>query len=118
VTGLLLFLALIGVSIRFLIRIIRAPPGGGGRASPKAAMAQALIGVLLGYVSVGFFISQGYSVFLYATVGMIAGFVKVCPPAPVRRAVPSAKSPRVARQAVAAPPAGVAQPVSGGQPSM
>ncbi|UCF19794.1 MAG: O-antigen ligase family protein [Gemmatimonadota bacterium] len=112
VTGLLTFLALIGISVRAMWRIIRAPPGGGGRSSPQAAMAQALIGTLLGYVVVGFFLSQAYSTYLYATFGIVAGYAKLSPPKRRRRPDRRPTAAPAERQPMAMPPAGVAYPYS------
>ncbi len=117
VTGLLTFLALIGLSVRAMQRIIRAPPGGGGRSSPQAALAQALIGALLGYVVVGFFLSQAYSTYLYATFGIVAGYAKLNPRRPARRTANRSTAVRVAPRAMAVPPAGVAHPYSGDRPT-
>jgi O-antigen ligase len=76
-TGLVLFLALLGITFRMLLRLARSPPPRSGGTAPQAALAQALIAALFGYVVVGFFLSQAYSAFLYSLFGTVAALAKV-----------------------------------------
>jgi O-antigen ligase len=60
------------------------------RVPSQSAMAQALVGSLLGYLVVGFFLSQAYTAFLYSLLAMSVGLAKVSavndmPPAEARR---------------------------------
>ncbi|HEX7120385.1 MAG TPA: O-antigen ligase family protein [Longimicrobiales bacterium] len=84
VTGLLLFLALLGVALRTSFRIgfgSRGPPD----TSAHAAMGQALTGVLIAYCANGFFLSQAYGVLLYSTLALVVALASTCTPRPRRR---------------------------------
>lgn len=98
VVGLVCFLLLLSSAFLFCWRLGRTP-GGGGQA--EAALGQALCATLVGYVVAGFFLSQAYAAYMYATYGIVLGLAKVtghtgrwkarrASPAPVRRAVRSA----------------------------
>jgi len=47
-------------------------------------LADALIACQLEYAVAGFFLSQAYAAYLYATLGIIVGFSKAMVPAPRR----------------------------------
>ncbi len=111
VPGLLLFIALILYTLRAMLRLGRSPPGVSGRRDPQAAMAQAMVAVMIGYVVVGFFISQAYSYYLYSLLGIMVGLVKV---GGVGRAQPArARRRRAPQPAPRSAPALAAGPVKG-----
>jgi O-antigen ligase len=74
VTGLVLFLLALGRSWRFLRKVGSSDPTGAGR---FAAFAHALAGVLVAYCVAGFFVSAGYSAYLYTIFGIILGLMKL-----------------------------------------
>ncbi len=80
VPGLLLLLALLWYSFRMLRRSKRLYPSGRVRGPDQAAMSEALIGTLLGYLVVGFFLSQAYSAYMHTIYAMIIGIAKVSDP--------------------------------------
>src|SRR5574341_1726816 len=77
--ALMVFVAIFVTSIKTLARLKPRPPTVTPEAMADGALAQALIGSLLGYVTSGFFLSQGYSAFLYTLLGMIIGLSKLHP---------------------------------------
>jgi O-Antigen ligase len=70
VIGLALFIAMLYQAARALAR--RRSNGSGGTEAGDA-MAQTFAATLVGYCVAGFFLSQGYSAYLYAILGLVAG---------------------------------------------
>lgn len=65
-----------------LWQAFRSARGGGrlrsrGPPSREQALGHALAGSLVGYASAGFFVSMGYSAFLYALLALVVGLAKV-----------------------------------------
>ena len=85
VPALLLFISLIGVGMKTAWSRRRGlpPDGEGGKAS--GPLGQALGAGLIGYAVAAFFLSQAYAAWLYATIGIIAGYAKLIPGKPRRR---------------------------------
>ena len=79
VGGLLVFLAMLYRAGRTLWRIGQLGRGSRG-ARPEPALAQVLTATLIGYCVGGFFLSQAYSPFLYAVLGIVVGLAKVTRP--------------------------------------
>lgn len=100
--ALIIFVLALVRSIQMMSRL-RARASPGGAITPAdAALGQALIGSLLGYVVSGFFLSQGYSAYLYTLFGMVIGLSKLhartlapAPAAPTRRSRRSVAPPRL-----------------------
>ncbi len=89
VLGLILFVALLTSAVRVLSRVRRRSVGEG------QVLGQILTACLVGFVVPAFFLSQGYSAYLYTLLGMIVGLAKIVSPA-----IP----PRVPMSAVLRPP--------------
>ena len=73
VPGLILFVAIVGLTFRTAARLARdalahAPPD-----IPVAGLASAHAAVVVGFAVSGFFLSQAYSLYLYFVVGMVIG---------------------------------------------
>jgi O-antigen ligase len=96
IPGLLSFVLLLTTAFFACIRIGRGGTGDGESAANAAAMGQALCSTLVGYAVAGFFLSQAYAVYFYATLGIVVGLVRVTasagatsagavPPAPIPR---------------------------------
>ena len=77
--GLLLFFMLLGAAFRTTWKLSKMR-GPNRRPPPEAAMAGALTASLIGYCVCGFFLSQGYSAYLYTVVAMVVGLAKVTRP--------------------------------------
>lgn len=76
--ALILFVLAFLRSIKTLARL----PARAGPATvtpADGALAQALIGSLLGYIVSGFFLSQAYSAYLYGLFGLVIGLTKLYP---------------------------------------
>lgn len=86
VVGLVCFLLLLGSAFLFCWRLARTPRSGG---EAQATLGEALCATLVGYVVAGFFLSQAYAPYMYATYGIVLGLVKV-----TRRAGAEALLPR------------------------
>ena len=71
VPGLLFFVAMLVTAFRSMGSLARSGFRDTQGRKDEAAMAQALRASLVGYVISGFFLSQGYAVFLYALLGLI-----------------------------------------------
>ncbi len=91
--GIVAFVALLVAAWRALRRIDRPRRGRAPPGRPEATMAQALRAGLVGYMAAGFFLSQAYSAYLYALIGMIVGFASVAGPV----VVPAAGAPASGR---------------------
>lgn len=74
VGGLVLFIVLLASAFRTLGRLRRAP------ASEIAVLAQILTASLVAFVVTASFLSQAYSAYLYALLGMILGLARVVRP--------------------------------------
>ena len=72
VTGLLLFVTMIGTSLKHLAEIRDGPRGNPDVTPEDVAFAQSLTGSLVGFCIAGFFVSATYFAFLYVIVGMVA----------------------------------------------
>jgi O-antigen ligase len=77
VGGLVIFCVLLG-SAFFACHEIGRGDGRRGATAP-AALGQAFCASLIGYLVAGFFLSQAYAVYLFATFGIIVGFIKAVP---------------------------------------
>ncbi|HEY9514719.1 MAG TPA: O-antigen ligase family protein, partial [Gemmatimonadaceae bacterium] len=77
VPGLVLFVALFVVSFRILWRIRDGGVYGPGITIRETALAQLLIGALLGFGVGGIFVSAEYFSYLYFLLGMVIGLDKV-----------------------------------------
>lgn len=74
IPGIVAFIAQIGTMLMTCISLVRKR----SRASPdEQALAQALIGTIIGYAICGFFLSQAYSAYLYATCAVLVGLSAV-----------------------------------------
>lgn len=76
-TGLIVFLVLLYQAFRALVRAGRSPPARRGTGGDAAALAQALMAVLIGYIVVGFFLSHAWTSVLYGFLAMVIGMSKV-----------------------------------------
>jgi len=74
VLGLGLFLAALWQAWRFVRGVGR---GGVARAGPLGAYGHTIGGVLLAYAVSGFFLSAGYSPFLYSIFALVLGMIKI-----------------------------------------
>ena len=74
VVGLGLFLAALWQAWRFVRGVGR---GGAARAGPLGAYGHTIGGVLVAYVVSGFFLSAGYSPFLYSVFALVIGVIKI-----------------------------------------
>jgi hypothetical protein len=73
VTGLIVFVTMLGTSFAHLARIKAGPGGDPGITPADAAFAQALTASLIGFCVAGFFVSAAYFSFLYALIGLVIG---------------------------------------------
>lgn len=78
--GIIAFVALLFRMLQGGWRLSRSPHLEGPNAKSERALADTLIGMLLGYIVAGFFLSQAYSAYLYATCGILAGLVLMTSP--------------------------------------
>jgi len=72
VTGLLLFVTMLGTAFKHLSEIRDGPTGDSEVTAQDVAFSQALIGSLIGFCIAGFFVSATYFPFLYVLIGMTA----------------------------------------------
>jgi O-antigen ligase len=77
VTGIGLFLLLIAGAIAAMRRIERTPPSARGPPPLAPAVAQALLGSMVGFLVAGAFLSMAYSDMFYALLGMMLGLAKL-----------------------------------------
>ena len=77
IPGLLVFLAMLVAAFRATGDLARRRLHDDPGRDAEAAMAQSLRVCMVGYVVTAFFLSQGYSAFLYSVLGLIAGFSAV-----------------------------------------
>ena len=77
VFGLLSFLLQLWFAFKSLRIIQKKATGPPAEVAGTRSLAQALTGSLIGYVVAGFFLSQGYSAFLYVILGMVVALYKV-----------------------------------------
>jgi O-antigen ligase len=97
IPGLIAFVAMLIAAFRCLMPIRRQRSRDAPERKAQAAMAQALQASLIGFAVTAFFLSQGYAAYLYALLGLIAGFAAITS---VRRAaatVEGVSSPKLAR---------------------
>lgn len=73
--GLALFLALVVMAFGYTLK--RAPRSPPPAEASGWAMRGAIAGALIGYCFAGFFLSQGYSSYLYSLLGIVAGLKKI-----------------------------------------
>jgi O-antigen ligase len=78
--GLISFVCLLAAAYYACSRIGRHSAAGVRGATNEAVLGQVLCATLVGYVAAGFFLSQAYSAYMYATYGIIVGLVKVATP--------------------------------------
>lgn len=71
VTGLMLFLTMIGTAVKHLAQIKDGPEGDPDVTPEDAAFAQTLIGSLIGFCVAGFFVSAAYFAFPYVLIGLV-----------------------------------------------
>jgi len=71
VTGLMLFVTLIGTALKHLAEIKAGPKGDPDVTPEDAAFSQALTGSLIGFCVAGFFVSATYFAFFYVLIGMV-----------------------------------------------
>jgi O-antigen ligase len=71
VTGLIVFVTMLGTSFAHLARIKAGPEGDPDVTPDDAAFAQALTAALIGFCVAGFFVSASYFSFLYALIGLV-----------------------------------------------
>lgn len=71
--GLIALLFALYHSVQACAELGRRHPRGFRVSDDKASLGQALVGTIVGYMVCGFFLSQGYSAYLYATFGIIVG---------------------------------------------
>lgn len=101
IIALAIFIATLVRSMRLMKRLQRRAATMGDVSAADAALAQALIGSLLGYMVSGFFLSQGYSAYLYTLLGMVVGMTKIH----ARVLAPAATPLRPGQRVRAVPPA-------------
>jgi hypothetical protein len=92
VTGLVLFISLLVIAFRYTMRRAsrRVPE------DPDAeALRGALAGALVGYCFAGFFLTQGYSAYLYSLLAIVAGLMKLDVKTRQPITVPAAKGRRL-----------------------
>jgi O-antigen ligase len=99
VPGILAFIWLLVAAFRALGPPSRQRRGDDPDQRSRAAMAQALRASLIGYAVSGFFLSQAYASFLYATLGLIVALACISP----RRSVQVARLARHARASLTTP---------------
>ena len=80
IPGLLLFVAMIVSAFAVLIRIGGAQRGANAAGARDAALTQALLASLLGFVVGSFFLSLAYSEMLYTLLALVVGLHKVSAP--------------------------------------
>ncbi len=78
VIGLFLFVTAIYLAWKYVRSV--GSPALRARAGPLGPMGHALGGTLIAYCVAGFFVSAGYSAFLYTIFAMILGMMKILPP--------------------------------------
>ncbi len=71
ITGLLLFVTLLGTSLKHLAQIRDGPKGDPDVTPEDTAFAQSLTGSIIGFCIAGFFVSATYFAFLYVIIGMV-----------------------------------------------
>lgn len=71
VTGLMLFVTMLGTSFTHLAQIRDGPDGDPDVTPEDKAFAQTLTGSLIGFCVAGFFVSAAYFAFLYVIIGMV-----------------------------------------------
>jgi len=71
ITGLLLFVTMIGTAVKHLLQIRDGPDGDPDATPEDAAFAQTLICCLLGFCIAGFFVSAAYFALPYVIVGLV-----------------------------------------------
>lgn len=103
IPALIVFVTAIVVSIKTMNGLRKRLPRG-APVSADAALGQAIVGSLIGFCVSGFFLSHGYSAYLYSLFGMAIGLSKLHP-----RAAPA----REARRVPAARGGGIPVPPSG-----
>jgi O-antigen ligase len=77
ITGLLLFVTLLGTMFKSLNEIKAGPTDDPHVTSEDAAFSQALIGCLIGFCVAGFFVSAAYFAYLYVLVGLAAAEISL-----------------------------------------
>jgi O-antigen ligase len=73
--GLALFLSALYLAFQFVLKLGKL--GNDARAGPRGPLGQTIGGVLIAYMVGGFFVSAGYSAFLYTIFGVILGLMKL-----------------------------------------
>jgi O-antigen ligase len=77
VTGIVLFLLLIAGVVAAMRQVERAAPSARGPPLLAPAVAQALLGSMVGFVVAGAFLSMAYSDMFYTLLGMMLGLAKL-----------------------------------------
>lgn len=77
IPGLIAFLLLLYRMFSTAWRISRDKSNQGPTAASERAMAETVVASLVGYVVAGFFLSQAYSAYLYATCGILTGLAVI-----------------------------------------
>lgn len=113
VLGLICFVLLLMAAFRTCARLGRGEADPGGAGAARAALGQAFCATLVGYLVSGFFLSQAYSAYLYATLGIIIGLAKLAPVALDGRGARGVAMPRSRRQRPRYGRASVEQPAAG-----